>query len=268
MYFYPISKHEEENEATTEEQKKEETKEPETKQSSPCLIYRRRNLQAFEGGSDYTLSLDLPGVKSTDLKVEFLDEGVLQVEAERTSGKATKTVQQFSFDKTKIDKGNIQANLVDGVLTITIAKKEDMELEPLAITINAGFYVPEETEEGESPSKKLIKWSIDLPGVKLQDLKVELNGDQLSLKAERRQGETVVAKTDRSFTVDSMKVDTTKLEGFLSDGVLTLVAEKKELDPPLSVAIGTSADESEPQKQQIEAEVEVSAETVDEDDED
>lgn len=118
------------------------------------------------------------------------------------------------------------------------------------------------------PQRKMIMWTVDVPGVKLQDVKVELMGGQLSVQTERRRGETAVAKTNHPFTVDSMMVDTTKLEAVLADGVLTVVAEEIEPVLPLSIAIGTSADSSEPQKQQIEAEVEVSSETIDEDEED
>lgn len=62
-------------------------------------------------------------------------------------------LRQFTFDRTRVDRSNVKANLVDGVLAIAIPKKVQLKLELLAVAVKVGC-IPEETGKGESPSKK------------------------------------------------------------------------------------------------------------------
>jgi HSP20 family protein len=100
-----------------------------------------------ENEKDYRLSADLPGVKKEDLKVEVKDDRVLTISAERKGAKqltrkaengeeqATGT-ESFSSsyhrsmvlpDDAEVDPGKMQAELVDGVLSIEIPKIPKVE---------------------------------------------------------------------------------------------------------------------------------------------
>jgi HSP20 family protein len=212
-------------------------KEPERHKNASSLICRGRNLQISDSDTGYTIALDLPGVKSTDLNVQVLDQGILKVEAERTSGRTAKLFRQFAFDESSVDETNIQANLADGVLVIQLPKKERIKPELINVLITPG-YAPETTE-----GKKKTLLSIDIPGIKLENIKVQVDHGQLWVTGERRQGETVVSKLNRTFTVDTRKVDSTQVDAFLADGVLTLLALEKEPAPSKSIVVTQNSSE-------------------------
>ena len=98
-----------------------------------------------EDENNFYLSLDLPGVKKEDLKINFND-GKLKVSAERKSEKAEKTFHQrersfgnFSRSFTlpeKIEEEKIIADFKDGELLITIPKSEDAKPKDVEIKIN------------------------------------------------------------------------------------------------------------------------------------
>jgi HSP20 family protein len=82
------------------------------------------------------LSIDVPGVKASDLNVN-VENRVLTVSGSRTvqfgiRSNALKFSRQFALDAT-VDADRLSANLVDGVLTITAPKIE--KLGPLEVTI-------------------------------------------------------------------------------------------------------------------------------------
>lgn len=71
------------------------------------------------------INLDLPGVKGEDLKVE-LDETIMLINGMRrnSKGKWKAFARSFQVDVFSIDIESIKANLLDGVLTITMQKKD------------------------------------------------------------------------------------------------------------------------------------------------
>jgi Molecular chaperone (small heat shock protein) len=81
----------------------------------------------------HILSLDLPGVKLDDLKVQVKDDNLLHIsggrksESEDGSQSEMKFDKQFKFGET-IDTKNIIANLKDGVLRVTLPKIPKSEL--------------------------------------------------------------------------------------------------------------------------------------------
>jgi len=86
--------------------------------------------------------------------------------------------------------------------------------------------------------------SVDLPGVKAADMKIEVenNGRMLHLSGGRKvtEGDRVVeTKFDKRFTIGE-NVDTDKMTANLADGVLTLQAPKKQIvEPPKRTIIIT-----------------------------
>ena len=258
VYLYRVPQ----KEADTD--KGEESKEEANKERSPTVpILHGRDFQISDDGSNYAISLDLPGVQSSDAKVELLDNGILQVEAERTTGKKRKFHRQFAFDEGNVDSTNISANLVDGVLSIEVPKKEPARpAEPVELTIQAG-YAPQEDED----KHKTLIWTTDMPGVKVEGVKVVFRHEGLlAVQGERRRGELTVSKFRRSFEVDPKILDTTKLQAFLADGVLTVIAPKREPVPPKSIAINATAQvpEETEQKKLLQDEDFVNVETISE----
>jgi HSP20 family protein len=81
----------------------------------------------------HILSLDLPGVKLDDLKVQVKDDNLLHIsggrktESEDGAHSEMKFDKQFKFGDT-IDTKNIIANLKDGVLRVTLPKIPKSEL--------------------------------------------------------------------------------------------------------------------------------------------
>ncbi len=89
---------------------------------------RRPRLDAWEGSTSYRVTVDLPGVDSENLAVK-LDGDVLTLRGERhhSDGSDSITVR---YERTlrlpdRSDLEEIEARLVDGVLTLDLAKRSD-----------------------------------------------------------------------------------------------------------------------------------------------
>jgi HSP20 family molecular chaperone IbpA len=81
------------------------------------------NHHVHETEEAITVSIDLPGVKASDLQVQVEDK-VLRVSGDRkTAGTESKFVRSFSIDPTTVDFDNMKANLEYGVLTLTAPKR-------------------------------------------------------------------------------------------------------------------------------------------------
>ncbi len=89
--------------------------------------------------------------------------------------------------------------------------------------------------------------AFDLPGVKKEDVKVDVHGRVFTLTGERKHEakneeagfkryECVAGKFSRSFTLPE-GVDATKVEATLADGVLRVVVPKSEAEKPRTIAI-------------------------------
>ena len=87
---------------------------------SKALSDDHRLTDIKDNGDVYTVSIELPGYKKGDVKAE-VNDGVLTVTAEKDG----KTSYQNSFSiKNDVDTKSITANLEYGILTLTLPKKE------------------------------------------------------------------------------------------------------------------------------------------------
>ena len=87
---------------------------------SKALSDDHRLTDIKDNGDVYTVSIELPGYKKGDVKAE-VNDGVLTVTAEKNG----KTSYQNSFSiKSDVDTKSITANLEYGILTLTLPKKE------------------------------------------------------------------------------------------------------------------------------------------------
>lgn len=201
------------------------------------VLPQKPNVYVTDNKDDYRLSFDLPGVKSQDLTIE-VDNGVLHVTAERKAAGVTvaKFAEHFAIDETLVDVTKMEADLSDGVLTLTVPKKE--EGKPFTIPITAAE-PPADSED--------LSLSLDIPGVKVADLKVVFHKGELLIAAERKKKGDAVSKIRRMFTLKESAIEALKMKAYLIDGVLTITVPKKAAKPAKKIAIG-----AEPTKPTIE----------------
>lgn len=90
-----------------------------------------------EDDKNYIIEIDIPGVRKEDLEIG-IKENILSIYAERkkedkTENKESVVVskyeQSFNISDRSVDVDNIQANLDNGVLKITLPKKEEVKYE-------------------------------------------------------------------------------------------------------------------------------------------
>ena len=178
----------------------------------------------------WVLSMDVPGVKSDDIEIEE-KEGILKVRAQRKNG--IRYQQHFVVEKKSADLANLNAELSDGVLTISVPKKPEMM--PLK--------VPVFTEEAPDSVEGHFHVSIDLPGVKTDNLVLKFKDDQLFLQAERKRAGTNKAKIERVFQVTT-PADMSQAKAYLCDGVLTVMApnaiQEEETNASRLIPVGVS----------------------------
>lgn len=91
--------------------------------------------------------------------------------------------------------------------------------------------------------------SAELPGVKKEDIRVDVDGNQVSISAEvkkeseEKKGEQVIrseryyGKLERSFTLDA-EIDEAKVEAKYADGVLKLVLPLKAKSSGKRITVG------------------------------
>ncbi|KAL7581332.1 hypothetical protein ACA910_006091 [Epithemia clementina (nom. ined.)] len=177
------------------------------------------NAQVQNEGNYFTISMDLPGVKCDAIQITETNF-VLKIEAIRKTSNGNpvaKFQRKFFLDKRLIaNTAEIKAILSDGVLVVEIPKKlplETIEISPLS---------------SEPPFEKInnstfFHFQLDIPGVKARDMKITIKDDRLFISAERIRGSPV----KRSVAIDDSKVEVAKMAACLNDGVLTLMAPKK-----------------------------------------
>ena len=118
-------------------------------------------------------------------------------------------------------------------------------------TRSSAFAAPADVIVGE----KDLLLTMDLPGLTADDLEIELLGDQLSVRGERRRPEVGEGKTfahterpfgrfERRFRVPE-GIDPDSILARMDDGVLSLIVPKPERLKPRSIAIGTGSEQRE-----------------------
>merc|ERR1712232_274543 len=94
----------------------------------------------MEGGDVFKVSIDVPGIKASDIKIEYKPaDRILHVSGGRKRNEAGKLVETF-FEKhfriaNNIDVNNISANVADGVLVLSLPKDEESnKVHKIAVT--------------------------------------------------------------------------------------------------------------------------------------
>ena len=116
----------------------------------------------------------------------------------------------------------------------------------------------------DSSNGNEFRFSLDLPGVKSEDLNIQVDDGVLKISGARRvygeSSETAIKKRRFSYsmTVDTTEIDTSKMEANLADGVLVITAPKLPKSKPVTVTITTK-----PHPEQLENETETKKLTID-----
>lgn len=185
-----------------------------------------------EEDGHYILSTDLPGVKHEDLKVEFKDSALF-IEAQRKKGKEAQTyLRKLAVDEDSVDVASFVATLEDGILTLKAPKKKtDTDKENTEGNTTKSTRIPVYSKAvPEDKGAAELNLELDLPGVRADDLTISIAKDgMLSVVGERkRRGSSDTTKIAEAYMLNTRKVDTAKLEAYLSDGVLTVRAPPKQ----------------------------------------
>lgn len=127
-------------------------------QRDPFMVLQRSSpgYEVHQNDKAWQISIDVPGVKATDMQVNLEQNGrLLHLSGGRKVEKENE-VRETKFDKKftigdDIDTTQIAANLADGVLVVTAPKKEKIEPPVTNIPITQGPAV--ETIEAEMTDK-------------------------------------------------------------------------------------------------------------------
>lgn len=99
--------------------------------------------EVTENAKQFRLAVDVPGVKTDNMKVELENDGrVLHISGGRKE-KTDKSYEEYKFDKRftlgrDLDTSKITAHLNDGVLVLTAPKKEKLPPTTQEITVVKG----------------------------------------------------------------------------------------------------------------------------------
>ena len=110
------------------------------------LATRTPAVNIAESENEFEVQLAVPGLKKEDLKIN-LDKNVLSVSADKKTESADEnkkiTKREYSFNSftrsftlpQSADSSKIEADYVDGVLTLIIAKKEEAKFQSREIAV-------------------------------------------------------------------------------------------------------------------------------------
>ena len=109
-------------------------------------MMQRRGYQVQETNDQYTLSMDVPGVKASDLNLQLVNDAVLcltgsrksQHDSSNNSRSAMESRFQQCFTLGPVDPSRITADLSDGVLVVNATKVTPTKKEPVQIPISEG----------------------------------------------------------------------------------------------------------------------------------
>jgi HSP20 family protein len=101
----------------------------------------------YEGDKEITLKAELPGIDKKDVHVE-INEGVITLRGERKIEKEVKKENYHRLERsygtfnrsftlpTTVDSGKVKANYKDGVLEVTLPRKEEAKPKSIPVEVN------------------------------------------------------------------------------------------------------------------------------------
>jgi HSP20 family protein len=129
-------------------------------QPATRVFNQRTSFDIHQDDQHVTLSIDVPGYSVSDINITVDQDGILAVAGERKNktGNAFAFQRQFVLNPTTMDTTSITANVVDGLLSITIAKKEIPKPRLITITITTEAQETDHDDTGaEGPSEEEVE---------------------------------------------------------------------------------------------------------------
>jgi HSP20 family molecular chaperone IbpA len=201
-------------------------------------------------------SIEIPGVKPSDLQVTLEEGATLHVRGTRRGQAFHKS---FRIDADRFSTSELTAQLSHGILTVrapTLPRPQPQTVEIETTVVGTTDTTADSTTTSDHATEIV---SMDLPGVRIQDVtvstvRVDQHRTALDIRASRNQGNDSSNKKLRISKVvlldhDTYNVD--KLKAQLSDGVLTVFATKKPDAEPRAVPV-VAATANTPPKETIE----------------
>jgi len=135
-----------------------------TNQHTSLSIPADQDGENKDNNNTFTIVVDVPGVKSSDLKVDIIEDGKIMRVAGHRHGRAP-FVRLFSIDNAKetIDTSKLEGSLADGVLVLKAPKKTktvNSEKEnKIKITVTSHYETEKEEkmEEENQPSVEVVQ---------------------------------------------------------------------------------------------------------------
>jgi HSP20 family molecular chaperone IbpA len=201
-------------------------KEEENTDTEP-ISYRSGGSVVTEKGDFCTISVLLPaGIKASNLKLVYHGEGsMLEMRADSDFS------QSLFIDNAAADVSKIEAQLIYQLLTIQMPKMNVKE--PLAVPI-----VPKDPPlDPQAHLHDDIFWTMDVPGVKLCNLKVTYHKKEMVVDGQRKILDGSLSNVHRVFSINDSVINAATLEAYLMDGVLTFKASRRVTPPTRSIEV-------------------------------
>merc|ERR1712137_939011 len=82
------------------------------------------NVTIDNNDDEIIISMDIPGIKQQDLKVQVQDNFLVITGTRKSQKKSMEFTRRFSLDNNAVNVSKIKANLSNGVLVVTVQKFE------------------------------------------------------------------------------------------------------------------------------------------------
>jgi len=187
-----------------------------------------------EHETDYVLTLAAPGVKPSDVKVSGSSEGELKVSGESSvSGRFAWSIRLPRDAHLEV----ATANHVDGLLTVTIPKKQ-----PEVTRIEFREAEEETTSKEKDGKPRAYSLTFNAAGLAQADLELTVEDGVLKVRGETaRTGARIGKQLRLPENADAASAHATHI-----DGILTVTIPKKvpPATPALNIKVNQSADEA------------------------
>jgi HSP20 family molecular chaperone IbpA len=187
---------------------------PSKEEDNKTAVYRSIDAHANESDSQFTLTMDLPGVKSDMLTVQVAD-GLLTVSADRptASGSVVAYRQSYAVDENTVD----------------------VEAKPIEVPVMERAAAPGTTAED-------LRITFDVPGFNAADIKVVVHNGMLTIKGEHKKGNSI-SRIQRTIMLDRHSSDLAQSKAYLAHGVMTFTAPHTEQGVTKTVQLNATAEQ-------------------------
>lgn len=184
------------------------------------LFPHKNKTRWIESEDNYTFEMDVPGVRPHQVVIEE-KAGDIEVSAIRMKNESDieKSYQESLYiSPHKADLARAFATLIDGVLSLTVPKKNN---EPVDLVPEGGAPPPETPQE--------FRATLDLPGVKGSALQAQGREGKVYVEATRQLGRRTTT-LKRVIEVQPPSAPMAQARVFLQDGVFTLLVPTQSED--------------------------------------